>query len=371
MTPRLHGSRIRPVIHAAAIVLLAGLSWSRPAAGSESLTVVSWGGSYAHACQKAYHEPFTAETGIPIRLDAYNGGLAQVRAQVETGKVYWDLIDLEVADAVRGCDEGLLEPLSSADLLPAPDGTPAVEDFFPGMLTECGVGVLFYSTVYAYNPKHLPGSKPATIGDFFDLEKFPGRRGMRRRPVVNLEFALLADGVPRDQVYATLNTPEGVDRAFRKLDTIKDQVVWWEAGAQPPQMLADGEVVMSTAYNGRIFNAQVLENQPFVIVWDGQVLDHGILGIVAGTPNLEAARKFLAFATRTESMVAVSRYIAYSPARRSGAGLITTHLETGVDMKPHMPNSPEHVAHALQYDWEWWRDHGDEMNERFSAWLAR
>ena len=90
------------------------------------------------------------------------------------------------------------------------------------------------------------------------------------------------------------------------------------SGAQPPQMLADGEVVMSTAYNGRIFNAQVLEKQPFVIVLDGQVLDHGILGIVAGTPKLEAARKFLTFATRTESLAAIGRYIAYSPARRSG-----------------------------------------------------
>ena len=362
---------IRPVVHVVAIVLLAGLSWSCPATSSESLTVASWGGSYDRACQKAYHEPFSAETGTRIRLESYNGGLAQVRAQVEIGKVYWDLIDLETADVVRGCDEGLLEPLSSADLLPAPDGTPAAEDFFPGMLTECGVGMLFYSTVYAYNSKHLPDPKPTTIRDFFDLEKFPGRRGMRRSPLVNLEFALMADGVPVDQVYTTLNTPEGVNRAFRKLDTIKDRIIWWEAGAQPPQMLADGEVVMSTAYNGRIFNAQVLENQPFVIVWDGQVLDHSILGIVAGTPKLEAARKFLAFATRTESLAVVGRYIAYSPARQSGTALISTHLETGVDMQPHMPTSPQNVARALHYDWEWWRDHGDEMNERFSAWLAR
>ena len=365
------GTRIRPTLQVMLIVLLAGLSWSRPVAGSEALTVVSWGGSYARACQKAYHQPFSAETGIEIRLESYNGGLAQIRAQVETGKVYWDLVDLEMADAARGCDEGLLEPIVAADLPPAPDGTPAGEDFFPDMITECGVGMLFYSTVYAYNPAYLPGPKPTTIRDFFDLEKFPGRRGMRRSPLVNLEFALMADDVPVDQVYATLDTPEGVDRAFRTLDTIKEHIVWWEAGAQPPQMLADGEVVMSTAYNGRIFNAQVLENQPFVIVWDGQVLDHGILGIVAGTPKLETARKFLTFATRTESLAAVGRYIAYSPARKSGTALITTHLETGVDMKPHMPNSPANVAHALHHDWRWWRDHGDEMNERFSAWLAR
>ena len=193
---------------------------------------------------------------------------------------------------------------------------------------------------------------------------------MRRVPAVNPEFALMADGVPRDEVYATLDTPEGVSRAFRKLDTIKDQVVWWEAGAQPPQMLADGEVVMTTAYNGRIFNAQVLEKQSFTIVWDGQVLDIGQLVIAAGAPNLEAARQFLAFAARPSSMAGVGRYIAYAPARRSGMDLISLHAETGEEMAPHMPTYPANAAGALRNDWRWWSDNMDEMNERFSAWLA-
>ena len=371
MTKKRPETRTRPLTRAVAILSLIGLAWTQNATGAESVTAVSWGGSYARACTKAIHEPFTAETGIEVRMEDYNGGLAQIRAQVETGNVHWDVVDLEMADAVLGCDEGLLEPIDAADLPPGPDGTSAEQDFFPETLTECGIGLVYYSTIYAYNEEKFPGSKPATIGDFFDLEKFPGRRGMRRTPVVNLEFALMADGVPTKQVYATLDTPEGVDRAFRKLDTIKEQIIWWEAGAQPPQMLADGEVAMSTAYNGRIFNAQVLEKQPFVVVWDGQVLDWGQTAIVAGTRNLEAARKFVSFGARTESMAALGRYISYSPVRRSGTALISTHLETGVDMGPHMPTTPANVAHALHSDWEWWSDYSDEMNERFSAWLAR
>ena len=350
-----------------AAVLGAGCS---PPPG-ESLTIVSWGGAYAEAVRRGYIEPFMAETGIEVRLEDYNGGLAQVRAQVESGNVHWDIIDFEIADAVSGCDEGLLEPIDVEGLPPAPDGTPATRDFLPDTLLYCSVGTLQYSTVYAYNAERIPDEKPATIDDFFDLERFPGRRGMRRAPVVNLEFALIADGVAVDEVYATLDTPAGVDRAFRKLDTIKDQVVWWEAGAQPPQMLADGEVVMSTAYNGRIFNAQVIEDQPFVIVWDGQVLDTGQLGIVAGTQNLEAALEFVRFATTAESMAAVSSHIAYSPARRSGLGLVGTHVATSVDMNPHMPTHPDNTVRVLQSDWSWWSDHMDAMNERFSAWLAR
>ena len=262
-------------IRIAAFIAAALLPWGPAAAEDPSLTVVSWGGSYARACVKGYHERFSAETGISINLEDYNGGLAQIRAQVEVGNVYWDVVDLEIPDMVRGCDEGLLELVEIDSLAAGADGTPAAEDFVEGTLTDCGPATIFYSTVYAYNDKHIEGEKPATMADFFDLERFPGRRGMRRSPLVNLEFALIGDGVPLDEVYATLDTPEGVDRAFRKLDTIKEHIVWWEAGAQPPQMLADGEVVMTTAYNGRIFNAQVLEDQPFVIVWDGQVLDTG------------------------------------------------------------------------------------------------
>ncbi len=357
-------------LRSGAAVLFAVLSMSLPLAAEQPLTVVSFGGSYARASQQAYHEPFTAVTGIEVRMEDYNGGLAQIRAQVETGNVHWDVVDLNVADAVLGCDEGLLEFIEIEALPPAADGTSAAEDFFPGTLTDCGMGTIFFSSVYAYHPQHFPAAKPATIEDFFDLERFPGRRGMRRVPSDNLEMALLADGVPLNEVYAALDTPEGVERAFRKLATIKDQVVWWEAGAQPPQMLADGEVTMSTAYNGRIFNAQVLENQPFVIVWDGQILDSSQLVIVAGTPNLEAARKFIAFAARPESMAAVSRYISYGPVRRSGTALVGAHLETGVEMAPYMPTTPANLTRALRHDWRWWSDHGDEMTERFAAWLV-
>ena len=342
-----------------------------PEANEGSITVVSFGGSYARACVLGYHESFTAETGIQVNLEDYNGGLAQIRAQVEAGAVHWDVVDLGVADTVTGCDEGVLELIGPELLPPGPNGEEPGDDFLPETNTECGVGTLLYSTIYAYNPETLPGPPPTTLADFFDLERFPGRRGMQRKPEANLEFALMADGVPKERIYASLGTPEGLDRAFRKLDTIKDEVVWWEAGAQPPQLLADGEVIMSTAWNGRIFNAQVLENQPFVIVWDGQVMDRGQLVVVAGTPHLEGALRFMRHAARSESMAGVGRYIAYSPARRSGQALIDRHAETGTDMWPHMPTNPANMKNFLMSDWEWWADHRDEMQERFAAWLAR
>lgn len=361
--------RINPFFVAVLVALSATAACGTDS--SRSITAVSWGGSYGRAVNEGANIPFTEETDINVKVEDYNGGLAQIRAQVEIGEIHWDVVDLEMAEAVRGCDEGLLEPIEVTSLPPGPDGTPAAEDFVEGAMTECGAGSVFFSTVYAYNEENIPGAKPTTMADFFDLEAFPGRRGMRRVPQVNLEFALIADGVPLDQVYAKLGTPEGIDQAFTKLETIKDEVIWWEAGAQPPQMLADGEVVMTTAYNGRIFNAQVLEDQPFVIVWDGQLLAIGQFVVVAGTPRLEEAMSYLAFVTSTKSMVEIGRRISYSPARKSGMPLVSTHIEKGVDMEPHMPGSPANTANALRFDWEWWADHQDEMNERFSAWLAR
>ncbi len=336
-----------------------------------SVTAVSWGGSFGKAVHEGVNIPFAEETGIEVRVEDYNGGLAEIKAQAQTGNISWDVVDLEIADAVRGCDEGLLERIDIDAFPPAPDGTPAAEDFPEDVRSECGIAQLYYSTVYAYNDANISGMKPSTIADFFDLEAFPGRRGMRKSPQANLEFALMADGVSRDEVYATMDTPEGLDRAYAKLETIKEEVVWWETGAQPAQMLADGEVIMSTAWNGRIFNAQVLENQPFVIVWDSQLLDVGQVGIVKGTPRLEAALEYVKYATSAEAMSRVSRRISYSPARKSGLALVTTHVQAGVEMAPHLPSTPENMATALRYDAIWWADNQDEMNERFSAWLAR
>ncbi len=338
---------------------------------AQDLIVVSWGGAYARAWEEAVIKPFEAETGIGVQVEDYSGGLAQIRAQVESGSVFWDVVDVELFDGVRGCEEGLFEPLDVAGLAPAPDGASIEEDFLPESLGECGLGTIFYSTAYAYNDETIGARKPATIGDFFDLENFPGRRGMRRSPVSNLEFALMADGVAPEDVYSVLDSEAGVERAFAKLDTIKDEVIWWQVGAQPPQMLADGEVVMTTAYNGRIFNAQVVEGQPFALVWDGQVLDLGQLAIVAGTERPDAARRFIEFSSRPDSLAGLGRYIAYSPARRSAEALISTHLESGVEMRPHMPNVPENTARALRNDWAWWSENADDMNVRFVAWLLR
>ncbi len=336
-------------------------------AAGESITVVSWGGAYTKSQVEAYHKPWIEQTGNQIVSEDYNGGLAEVKSQVEAGNVTWDIVDVEYSDAVRGCDEGLLEPIDKSILPPAPDGTAAVDDFIEGALPECAVANIVWSTVFAYDTSKTPGV--ATLADFFDLEKFPGKRGLRKNPKANLEMALIADGVAPADVYATLETDEGVERAFAKLDTIKDSVVWWEAGAQPPQLLADGEVVMTTAYNGRIFNAAAGEGKPFEVVWDGQILDFDLWVMPKGAPNKEAALDFIAFSTDTQRLADQAKWIAYGPARKSSGALVGLYQDGKTEMGPNMPTAEANLKTALVNDFQFWADNQDELNERFNAWL--
>lgn len=351
-------------------IAAAGL-FAASAAYAGNLTVVSWGGGYTKSQVEAYHKPWEAMGGKKINSEDYNGGLAEVKAQVESGKVIWDLVDVELSDAVRGCDEGLLEEIDKSILPAGDDGTPATEDFIQGTLVDCGVASIVWSTIYAYDKTKFSGKAPMTMADFFNVKDFPGKRGLRKGPKANLEMALMADGVPAAEVYKVLSTKAGIDRAFAKLDGIKASTIWWEAGAQPPQMLADGEVVMTTAYNGRIFGAQATEKKPFEIVWDGQVWDLDLWVIPKGAPNKADALKFIAFSTDTKRNADQASWISYGPVRKSAAPLVAKHAEAGIDMKPHMPTAPANFKNALQNDFEFWADHQDELNEKFSAWLAK
>ncbi|MCR9139813.1 MAG: ABC transporter substrate-binding protein [Alphaproteobacteria bacterium] len=341
------------------------------AAQAAEVTVLGWGGAYTKSQSEAYHKPFSAATGIAVNSEDADNPATPIKAQVEAGNVTIDVASVEFADGIRLCDEGLLEEIDHSILPAAPDGTPATEDFLPGSLTECIIGTDVYATVFAYNSEKFGDNAPTSIADFFDKEKFPGKRGMRKTAKANLEMALMADGVPAAEVYDMLETDAGVDRAFAKLDQIKDQIVWWEAGAQPPQLLADGEVDMSTAYNGRIFNAVIGESQPFEIIWDGQVYEFEGYVIPKGAPNMEEAKKFVAFAAGTEALAKAAEWISYGPPRKSSGPLVGMYFDGKTEMAPHLPTTAANLTNALASSNDFWADKDTELNERFNAWLAK
>lgn len=342
-------------------------------ATAKDLVVVSWGGAYTASQQNAYHAPYMAanpDINI-VNDDSANGAVAKLRAMQEAGNVTWDLVDMVASDAILSCDEGLaIEVDHNAILAPAPDGTPALEDFGDLVVSPCFIPQIVYSTTFGYRTDKVGDTPPSTIADVFDLEKFPGKRSLEKKPINNLEWALLADGVAADEVYELLATEAGVEQALAKLDTIKDEVIWWEKGAQTPQLLADGEVVMGSTYNGRLFAAIEEEKQPVGMMWDWQVYDLDGWVVPAGGKNEADVLTYLKFATDTQRLADQAKYISYGPARASSAPLVGKHESLGIEMAPHMPTAPDNASNTLLYNYEFWADNVDDLTEVFQAWLA-
>ncbi len=331
----------------------------------KELTVVSWGGSYTRSQMLAYVSPFRRLSGKWVAMETYSGGLEELRQQVETANVVWDVVDFELADLIRGCREGLLEKIDHGILPPGSDGTPAGEDFIAGAFTDCGVGQTVWSTVVAYDNERVGGAPPARLADFFDLKKFPGKRGLRRDPRVILEWALMADGVEADQVYAALATEDGQARAFAVLDRIKSSIVWWKSGSEPVALLDSDAVVMTSVWNGRMYRPITEDGKPFTILWDGQIWDIDSWGIPKGTYNLDKALDFVKFATGSRRLAEQTKYISYGPARLSSMALVAEAT------KAHLPTAADNMANALQTDAQWWATHHEELSAKFEQWLVK
>ncbi len=335
------------------------------------MVVVSWGGAYSASQQGAYHDPYMAENPDIkiINDDSANEAVAKLRAMNEVGNVTWDLVDAVASEAILLCDEGLAEPINhDEDLAPAPDGTPASEDFGDLLVSECFIPQIVYSTTFGYR-SDMVSEDPTSVCDVFDLEKFPGKRSLEKKPINNVEWALICDGVDPSEIYDVLGTPEGVERAFAKLGTIKDEVIWWTKGAQTPQLLADGEVVMGSTYNGRLFSVIEEEKQPVKMLWDWQIFDLDGWIVPTGAPNKEEVMEFLRFATDTQRLADQAKFISYGPARASSAPLVGQHATLGIDMAPHMPTDPNNAKTTLLYNYEFWADNQDDITEQFQAWL--
>jgi len=345
---------------------------------ADSMTLVSWGGAYQDSQQKAYAEPYKEmHDGLEVVWDeSSNEAVAKLRAMDEAGNVTWDVVDVVAADAMRLCDEGLAMEIDPDDVLaPAPDGTSAEDDFGDLLVSDCFIPQIVYSTTFGYRTDMVPEGvdAPDDICDVWDTETYPGKRSLEKRPINNMEWALLCDGVAKDEVYDVLATEDGQQQALDKLDEIKDDVIWWSAGADTPQLLADGEVFMGSTYNGRLFSVIEEQDQPVGMMWDAQVFDLDGWIIPADLPEDRLARAldFIYFATDTQRLADQAKYISYGPARASSAPLVGEHAELGIEMAPHMPTDPDNAENTFLYNYEFWADYRDDIDAKFQAWLAQ
>lgn len=325
-------------------------------ASARDLTVVGFGGTLQDAFRKAYFGPYAGSTSSKLVEDTTNGGLAKQKAMVETNNVTWDVVQMEEDEVTLACAEGLLVDVDWTKLANYSKADPK-------MFMECGAGAIMWSEVLTYDAAKLKGG-PKNWADFWNVQKWPGKRGLRKTAKLTLELALMADGVPTSDVYKVLATKEGQDRAFKKLDELKPNIQWWESGAQPLEWLASGAVSMTAAFNGRIANARK-EGRDFPIIWDESLYSIDYWAIIAGSSNEAQAVKFVDFAISTDPQKAFAEIIPYGIANHEAMTALAPAVLS------QLPSAPDNVKNAVRIDSKFWTDHGQELNERFSAWVAR
>jgi putative spermidine/putrescine transport system substrate-binding protein len=324
-------------------------------AQARDLSVVSWGGAYQDGQKEVYFKPFAA-TGVKLTDESWDGGLGVLRTKIKGGNNTWDVVQVEADELEVGCDEGLYERLDVARIGGA-------GRYLPGTVHACGVGAIIYNLVLAYDGDKMK-SAPNGWADFFDAKKVPGKRAIRNGAKWNLEIALIADGVPKADVYKVLRTAEGVERAFRKLDSIKPDLVFWKSGAQPPQMLAAGDVVMTTAYNGRITAANEKDKKNFRMVWKDTPYTMDSWVIMKGSPNKANAEKLIEFMGRPENQAKLPKYIRYGLTSKEAAGKVDASL------LGELPTNPANLNQAFAEDVRFWIDNIDKLTERWNKWAA-
>jgi len=340
----------------AGLILIAGMA-TAVLAQARDLTVVAWGGTTQAAQRKLFYEPFMKTAGLKLLEDSWSGGIGILRTKIQGGNANWDVVQVEVDELHLGCAEGLYEKLDWKALGGA-------ELFLKDAVHECGVGSALWSTALTYDADKLKEG-PKSWADFWDVAKFPGKRSLRKGAKYNLEFALMADGVPKEDVYKVLRAPGGVDRAFKKLDELKPHIVWWTAGGQPLQLLASGEVVMTSAYTSRPFFARRQENKNYQVVWNQSIWAIDFWVVLKGSPQKEQALKLVTFMTRAEQQR------GYPTLAGSSATNIEAAKGVDADVAPLIAGHPANLAQAIGIDSDYWTDNADQLTQRFNAWASK
>ncbi len=333
-------------------------------APSRDLTFTTWTGPYMRSQMLGFVRPYEDETGARVRVEHYAGGLTQLRDQVESANVIWDVVDLTEADSIRACQEGLLENISDIQLPNGADGTPFKDDFIEGGLNDCGVGVMMWATTFAYDKSKFAAKPPTTIADFFDMRTFPGPRAIRNDPTVIMEWALIADGAKPEEVYGLLETPAGVKRALTRMHSIKPGLKVWSNGREPVRMLNAGEVAMSSIWATTGAVAARETGADFEIVWNGKVVELDLFGIPKGARNKEAALEFIRYASGSEPLARMAEHLPNGPARSSSLALVSD------EVRQQLPNNPAREGElSIHSDAAWWSRNHARLEEAFRAWL--
>ena len=338
----------------AAVTATGPFIWTRRTGAAGKVVIRTIGGAYEEANVKAIFEPFTKATGIEVvKVPATLGKLL---AMFEAGSMELDIADAGELGMLSLSQKGALDKINYKGWkLTNPEDMDHRRDDM--------VADIYFSTVLGYNTQVFPtGRHPKSWAEFWDVKKFPGPRTLTdlAAGAVDLEFALLADGVPKDKLY-----PIDLDRSFKSLDRVRPSIrKFWDTGALSAQMLADKEVVLGSIWNGRL-QAIADKGAPLAIEWNEAALQVQFWGPLKGAKNAENAQRFIDFACQPQIQAAHSGFIPYGPTNRQAF----KHIPADVALR--LPSSPEHKPKAFLHNAQWWADNRSKVSERWSQWLLQ
>lgn len=323
---------------------------------SDSLTVTMWGGQAQDAHVKSYFTPWGKEADVSIRQDSPTD-YAKLDAQVKSGKVSWGLAEVEPNYAKSACDAGKLEKLPERVIEAAQKA-----EIDPAQMNDCAIPILQYTFSIAYNTDTFGDAHPTTWAEFFDTEAFPGKRGFWKYVTGGIfEAALLADGVAPEDLY-----PLDLDRAFKKLDTIKDDIVWYDTGDQQVQLVASGEAPLVQAWNGRITQA-AKAGEPVANEYGENLISYDQIVTPKGYDNVELAQDWMVwFLENPEAQADDVVASGYGPASPQAVDLVPE------DIRPDVAGGAAvNDQSAALIDYNYWAEHYDEVTKRFNTWIAQ
>jgi len=320
------------------------------AQAKNELVFVGFGGSYQDGQTKAFFEPFEKETGIKV-IQTTGVDIAKLRAQVQSKNVEWDLISIPDRLRYTAVKDGLLTPLNYNVI--------NAKDIIPQLVTEFAVGGVTIAMQNSYSTKaYPPGKQPVTWPDFWDATKFPGPRGLYNAPTYIVEFALIADGVPKDKLY-----PLDVPRALKSLDRVKPHVkVWWTQFPQPGVLLKSGEITMTPWTRAVSF---ILEGEPLGVSFDGAAITYEGWVVPKSAPHADNAMKFINFALQPKPQAELTKYIAFGPTNLKAMPAVSAKL------KPLLPSEPENMKKGFILSGDWWGPNLDKVNEQWNEWRLK
>jgi putative spermidine/putrescine transport system substrate-binding protein len=323
-------------------------------ASARDLTVVGFGGGFQDNARKHLFQGYAKERNIKVIDDVYNGEMAKIYSMVKTGDVTYDVVMVEAPELARGCEDGMFEKIDWSVI--------DRKKFIPDGTTTCGAGAVGWGVSLFYDIVRTPNG-PSNYVEFWDTTKFPGKRTLRSGAKMTMEIALIADGVPIADVYKVLATPDGQRRAFTKLDALKSQIVWWKSGAQPLQFVGSGEVAYAIGYVGRTIRANDT-GAKYPVQWNTMLYSFDYWAVVRNAPNKTEGMKLIQYMTEEQPLKALAQDWAISPAnaavandaevRAKNPGMVAAHAEKG-----------------LFINTDFWVVHGEDLEAKFNAWLAK